>query len=199
VSTFTENILKKKWKYLRDQFSVELGKIPPSRSGDSGAQEASGSKWQFFSQLLFLRDIVKPRSSSGNLSQDTSFLTDSAVLESTTTGTEDATQQNEATGTPVLSLLTDIHNENRPRNKRPRKDDFLEIEREKLRYLQEKATSRKEREEDDDLCFFKSLLPSVKRIPDSMKLHFRSQINSVVQQYAYPTGLHGSFSASLND
>lgn len=60
-------ILKKKWKYLRDQFAVEFGRIPISRSGD--AAHSNSSKWQFYNSLLFLQDIVKPRPSSGNLSK----------------------------------------------------------------------------------------------------------------------------------
>ena len=59
-------MLRKKWKYLRDQFSVEFGKIKPPRSGDP-AGESYESKWPHYRSLLFLKDIVKPRASSSNL------------------------------------------------------------------------------------------------------------------------------------
>lgn len=64
---FTEAVVKKKWKYLRDQFAVELGKYPPPRSGDA-ADATQSSKWQYFHLLHFLKDIVKPRASTGNVS-----------------------------------------------------------------------------------------------------------------------------------
>ena len=63
-------MLRKKWKYLRDQFSVEIGKIKPPRSGDPGG-ESCEPKWPHY-RSLFLKDIVKPRASSSNLKSDRS-------------------------------------------------------------------------------------------------------------------------------
>ena len=59
-------MLKKKWKYLRDQFAIEWGKLPPARSGDS-AEDTQLPKWQYFKSLLFLKDIVTPRTTKGPL------------------------------------------------------------------------------------------------------------------------------------
>jgi hypothetical protein len=54
---------------LRDQFSVEFGKIKPLRSGDPGC-ESYEPKWPHYRSLLFLKvflkDVVKPRASSSN-------------------------------------------------------------------------------------------------------------------------------------
>lgn len=58
--------MRKKWKYLRDQFAIELSKTKRSRSGD-GADETEDSKWPHFKLLLFLKDIVKAQCSTGNL------------------------------------------------------------------------------------------------------------------------------------
>jgi len=63
---FSESILRKKWKYLRDNFSSEYSKRPVSRSGD-GADNCPQSKWTYFKSLLFLKDIVAPRASSGSI------------------------------------------------------------------------------------------------------------------------------------
>jgi hypothetical protein len=59
-------VLRKKWMYLRDQFTVEFGKIKPPRSGDPGG-ESYEPKWPHYRSLLFLKDIVKPRGLSSNL------------------------------------------------------------------------------------------------------------------------------------
>jgi hypothetical protein len=64
----SDAVLRKKWKYLRDQFSVEYGKIKPPRSGDPGG-ESYELKWPHY-RSLFLKDIVKPRASSSNLKLD---------------------------------------------------------------------------------------------------------------------------------
>ena len=66
-------VLRKKWKYVRDQFSVEFGKIKPPRSGDPGG-ESYEPKWPHYRSLLFLKDIVKPRASSSNLKLDETAL-----------------------------------------------------------------------------------------------------------------------------
>jgi len=69
----SDAVLRKKWKYLRDQFSVEFGKIKPPRSGDPGG-ESYEPKWPHYRSLLFLKDIVKPRASSSNLKLDETAL-----------------------------------------------------------------------------------------------------------------------------
>ena len=97
--------------------------------------------------------------------------------------------ENCAEEVPVSVASDNKENVDEPPRKRSKKethnDSILDIERQKIQYLKEKA-ERKERPEDDDLLFFKSLLPYVKNIPNHMKLRFRSHINSVVEQYAVP-------------
>jgi len=54
--------------------------------------------------------------------------------------------------------------------------------------------------ENEDLLFFRSLLPHVNNIPANMKLRFRSRIERVVDEFAYPpvssTFQHYPFSLS---
>ena len=54
----SDAVLRKKWKYLRDQFSVEFGKIKPPLSSDPGG-ESYEPKWPHY-RSLFLKDTVKP-------------------------------------------------------------------------------------------------------------------------------------------
>ncbi|XP_005111850.1 uncharacterized protein LOC101862916 [Aplysia californica] len=53
-----EMLLRRKWKYLRDQFASEWGKI--ETLGANSCQVVT-SKWQFYKQLLFLKGVAKPR------------------------------------------------------------------------------------------------------------------------------------------
>ncbi|XP_043661555.1 uncharacterized protein LOC122625529 [Drosophila teissieri] len=61
--------LKKKWKQLRDTFRAELRKYPPNRSGDAGPDAVNEmcSQWSHFESMMFIKDQIKCRQSSGNL------------------------------------------------------------------------------------------------------------------------------------
>jgi hypothetical protein len=54
--------------------------------------------------------------------------------------------------------------------------------------------------ENEDVLFFRSLLPHVNNIPANMKLRFRNRIQQVVSEFAYPpassTFQHCPFSLS---
>ena len=60
----SENDLRKKWKYLREKFSSDYSKRLVGKSGDTTNSYPS-SKWPYFQQLMFLKDIVQTRASSG--------------------------------------------------------------------------------------------------------------------------------------
>jgi hypothetical protein len=64
LSLITEDKLRKKWKYFRDQFGIEVSKLKRPWSGDEGGKTQT-SKWQYFKSLYFLRDIIKSRPTSG--------------------------------------------------------------------------------------------------------------------------------------
>lgn len=194
-------VLRKKWKYLRDQFSVECSKLKPSKSGDA-ANTTNEPKWPYYKQLLFLKDIVKPRASSSNLKP--------RVLVAIEDGEEDqrheeaegdaVTEQNIApddAGTmqnaPAENANppTEAAEENRANQQKKRKRvatnalynaQILQLEQQKIKTI-ENAFQREP--ESDDLLFFKSLLPFVSKIPIERKLRFRSRIQEVVEQFSY--------------
>jgi hypothetical protein len=178
-------VLRKKLKYLRDQFSVEFGKITPPRSGDPGG-ESYEPKWSHYRSLLFLKDVVKPRASSGNLKsyKSTPILsndkTDDSVqrgdigdhgdrgdseafndndnedLSFTQSGTHDENQDGEITS-QERSLLQ--HNLRKKKRNATYNETIIEIEKQKAKFL-EKAIK-------------------------NMKLRFRNSIQQVVDEFAY--------------
>lgn len=204
---FSENLVRKKWKYLRDQFAVELGKIPLSRSGDAG-DSAPTSKWPHFQSLLFLKDIVRPRFSTGNLitAEDSEIPpTSSAEAEAPADDVEDSSQISEYTDTNSYQeeeneivkedtanyvchssspTVQSIQGRKRKRSNETFNNALLNLEKQKVQYLQEKS-SRQRDIDDEDLFFFKSLLPHVRQIPNSKKLSFRNSIQKIVEQFAY--------------
>ncbi|XP_068083480.1 uncharacterized protein [Anabrus simplex] len=191
-----ETKLRKKWKYLRDQFAVELGKIPSSRSGEAG--NTYTSKWPYFNLLLFLKDVVRPRQASGNVSKvapsshdaalsldDSQFTT---VTSPPTSPREEADENEDSLPPPACEESPVQARTKRLRPTNIYNEALLEIERQKLHYFKEKSKHKRQRErenEDEHLHFFKSLLPHVRKIPPTKLLSFRNRIQEVVEQYAY--------------
>lgn len=174
------------------------------------------SRWQYFNQMLFLKDIVTPRASFGTFAQlseasrssQPSLNTEEQSVGSVESGTEDLrTVQPEETDVlvttgPTISqsstaadatsqdMVTGNKNPALPQRGMKRRmidnmsykyKDFLEIEKEKLEYL--KSKSNNSENEDDDLQFFKSLLPYTRKIPPNSKLLLRSRIINVVTEF----------------
>nr|CAI5829817.1 unnamed protein product [Callosobruchus analis] len=64
----TKEVVKNKWKNLRDRFKKELNKIPKYRSGDDGENASQyNSTWSHFESMLFLRHILTPKATEGNI------------------------------------------------------------------------------------------------------------------------------------
>ncbi|XP_066960935.1 uncharacterized protein [Macrobrachium rosenbergii] len=189
---------KRKWKNLKDYYRKEIKKLENPRSGD-GASEMVHSTWPYFTQLSFLKDIYRPASRSSNLSQgENTQVTedDQSVAGDDTESDASHVSQSFMSHTsrppsPSLSLdngstSQDISWQTKPsssnKRRRPNLDyvarkneQLIEIEKQKLEFL------RKDQEESDneDLLFFKSLLPYMKKLNTTKKLRIRSQIQNL--------------------
>jgi len=64
-TVFAEEVAKVRWKGLRDNFRKELKKTDKPRLGD-GAQPQT-PRWIYFKALQFLRDVLEPGKTSGNI------------------------------------------------------------------------------------------------------------------------------------
>ncbi|KAG5900584.1 hypothetical protein JTB14_022887, partial [Gonioctena quinquepunctata] len=196
--------LRKKWKYLRDQFSVELGKAKPPRSGDP-ADESNIPKWPYFKSMVFLKDIVKPRPSSSNLIANKPPFTHDETSENTDTDDngesnttpnrlqeEDENLEFEANSQSVSPTFTPTPSQRTVFQKRQRCQDnakhngtIIEIEKKKAKVSEDVFNNRQA--DSDDLLFFRSLLPYVEKIPPHLKLKFRTRILQVVDDFAFPS------------
>ncbi|CAH0401932.1 unnamed protein product [Chilo suppressalis] len=155
-----ENKIRKRWRYLRDQFAVELGKIPPSRSGDEATTVCP--KWPYLKPLLFLKSVVKARASTGNLTRrrppSGDVDPDAEIEDSQRTNnidfstspspknTEDGDASDQPPVSPAMSTF-------KTASKRPIKtlnDQILDIAHQKLKFLQEKEKSRHNRTDADN-------------------------------------------------
>ena len=101
----SENDLRKKWKYLREKFSSDYSKRLVGKSGDTTNSYPS-SKWPYFQQLMFLKDIVQTRASSGPIAPsidtkleplDDTGPVDDVDIDATSQYSQDSSNQSEET------------------------------------------------------------------------------------------------------
>lgn len=195
---------KKIWKVLRQQFKVHFDKLPTRRSGDSAPEE--DVDWPYFKSLLFLKDIFEKRPASGSLDNASQELDDETVEDE-----EDETQLSfynsisppttplsensvltvgsvlkEKQPTPSTSatgnLSKDLGYKKRPADKIG--EGLLEIEKQKLKMKQEKQVSHS-LVNDEDVAFFTSLLPHVRKLSPVKKLQFRLNVQELLMKTAY--------------
>ncbi|KAL3284827.1 hypothetical protein HHI36_018966 [Cryptolaemus montrouzieri] len=197
-----EIVARKKWKYLRDQFSVEFGKIPKSRSGEPAPNYTV--KWPYFDSLLFLRDVVKPRTSGRNrtktavtteVEEEMNNVRDEISIQGPDLDSDTLPNDDSITSgtSSVKTEYLEIDYNHSLTTQRKRKYDINSWNEEdenigqpELQYLQEKSNKRsRESDEDDHSSFFKSLLPYVRKIPPNRILSFRGRVQQIVDEYAF--------------
>ncbi|GFS20704.1 transcription factor Adf-1 [Elysia marginata] len=209
---FSEAALKNKWKSLRDYFSAEYGKRPVARSGD-GASSHPKSRWQYFQQLLFLKDIVTPRASFDSLELDAPGVIedspiaptqqdhdDSGEFESQSTssisrpqeGIEEFeyTEPGPSRDSPGSTKRTKIQPTKEGPFQKRKKDnpsyrEILDIEAKKLELLRERE-QKNEMTNDADFLFLKSLHPYLQMVPQHLKLAVGNRLQSVLEDFVYP-------------
>ncbi|GFR80508.1 transcription factor Adf-1 [Elysia marginata] len=229
----SETFLRKKWKSLRDYFISEWNKRPESCSSSTGDRKSVGSRWQYFEQLSFLKDIVTPRGSFGT--QETHIdNTLPTKIEATDSSSNSAKDEEELSNdfapedlystksferdwavSPVESnrdqqvnrmpsrSFIDAHETaaakidecqsqevgmwmgKRRRDTSRQYGNFLERKRRKLESTGTSKKSKHLDSDDEDILFWKSLLPYVKRIPEEKKLSFRNSIQSLVNDIVF--------------
>ena len=205
---------EKNGKNLRDYFRTEYSKRPINRSGDAEDCPAWKSKWQYYSQLLFLKDIVAPRKSSGPLCHNiddvaTDFQNsdpvfgpasptesiDSEVININPNDTTDLLVAGASSASPTLTPTPPP----KVTSGRKRKVDpsftnhyekLLEIEQQKVTLLTERSHNKETG--DNDLLFLKSLHPFIKRIPMERKMAFRSRVQLLIDKFSHSTSNVGN-------
>ncbi|XP_018008662.1 uncharacterized protein LOC108666328 [Hyalella azteca] len=182
--------VKRRWAYLRDYFTklYRLSKIPSSRR----------KKWPLFDSMMFIvgdgRDLTEDSGLEETYpmhSQNFSFLShgnqkpsnimniencDSEAVKEEIDGHENSLLE----ATPTINV------------KRGRLDFDAYLERgkqdsayhstEPFVYMNEKEYTKsfKPEDEDDDLCFFKSLMPMLKKLDDIEKIEFRMAVQNTL-------------------
>lgn len=213
LSSFTEETAKKKFKNLRDQFRLELKKVPKGRVGDPTLPpDAYLSSWPWFSMMFFLRDKIHRRAmmadslasngigaradTSANGGAGTGYFTGGVTIkrnnEDLESSKSDAYDEDnsafydsqEATQSERLSVY--FREQNLRANKRPREaglQDFLEVEKQRLELLQR----QQEESSDSDRMFLLSLLAPMKALEPRCAQLFRLKVQQLLYESQFPS------------
>lgn len=189
----------------------------PQREGEDTLKNWY-SKWAYFESMLFLRDVMKFkdehiktfRTSDTEENQD-SDCKDKLNGENPIQRLEDNPELKNHIGD---SSQKRSFNSSHPQSKKKRKHERMDILQKILLEVENKRRDHpRDDEEDDDLNFFKSLLPYMRKLPPLKKLQIRSQYQSILinemenknpnsseafSNFTYPSSSSGSSSTTVS-
>lgn len=185
---------------MRDKFRTTLASIPKPKSGDPQINDYRGD-WKYFKSLFFLKDQFTPRKSTGNFPKkgDENIDDEASQMSQDESDNDDVGEQAAEDDDTTQSSLPQLDCNSAPTpsssrtsscsTKRPKKniskqgvgEALLKVEQRKLEYLEQKRN--KKEEDDEDMNFFKSLLPHVKTLSAYDKLEYRMRIMKLTQDF----------------
>ncbi|KAG8291478.1 hypothetical protein J6590_059649 [Homalodisca vitripennis] len=149
------------------------------------------SHWPYFESMLFLTDQFIPRPSSGNLATN---YDDSSVIVS-----EDGEEEGNGDDIQIEQLETIVLAPNHPTNEvsgnLTNVAESRNVSKTKTRYIKrvtpqtvigQQANKAAENPNDEDIGFFNSMLPHVRKLSPRDKLRFRMQVQGILFDMAYP-------------
>ena len=187
-AAFTDELLKKRWKNLRDAMMKCLKKIDlVSRSG-AGTSKTPTCK--HFNDLLFIRDSVSNRSTESNIVNERNVgdmacsLVHSPLTPLQTTANSPM---------PTIELKGDDGQPPSKKSKHERKKEGIESaeRRDQIDLLLAKALTTTQSEEHDnleddpDLLFCKSIVSSLKNLPPRKNRRAKIEIQQVLLKHEF--------------
>ncbi|XP_071055239.1 uncharacterized protein [Onthophagus taurus] len=197
----TPTAVRNKWKSLRDKFRTTLASIPKPESGDPQINCYRG-EWKHFKSLLFLKDQFTTRKSKGNFpkNDENIFNESSQLIQHEINEYEQAVEDiiqspqedlehldSAASSVTPTSSQPSSSARNCPKKRIANEDigqALLLVKKQKLEFLEQ---NRNKNEDDEDLNFFKSLLPHVRTFSAYDKLEYRMRIMKLTQEFVKPS------------
>ena len=172
---------------MRDKFRVVFASIPKTKSGDA-ANIPIKNQWTYFESLLFLKDQFTPRCSGGNFicQENESICNNQNIPENNLEPNEDGSvspqEHDEIISYPSTSAENQafINIRKRPLTTSNVGSQLLDVEKKKLKYLENKKVQNVE---DEDINFFKSLLPNITNLSPYDKMSYRIEILKITQEF----------------
>ncbi|KAF2905630.1 hypothetical protein ILUMI_00550 [Ignelater luminosus] len=196
---------RNKWKNLRDHFLKELKRIPQGKLEDIREIAAMyRGKWIYFRMMMFLKDTRLSKYAQEDLPEDS--VDNSDFVEDCETENEmflesypfsEPVEKIEVNNVLAPSTSAEgnrycIQDSNEQLS--GYESEMLRLENEKVELLRASYTNN----DDDDMQFFKSLIPYMKNLLPVRKLHVRNQFqNILIQEISNPNANHDTFQSNI--
>ncbi|XP_036330088.1 uncharacterized protein LOC118742257 isoform X1 [Rhagoletis pomonella] len=156
--------------------------------------------------MLFIRDQIKCRKSSGNLTQqkpleESIYIEDednnsSIDMDINKTPKGQGSKENYSVENSMSTFEVETPNTSKSACKKLKRNDevnaeIIKIEKRKLDLLEQKS-KQKIQTDNEDMAFFVSLLPHIKKMDPGQKLLCRMEIQISVYNFAYKNGCSSS-------
>jgi hypothetical protein len=159
----------------------ELKKVHDIKSGQA-AGTARESKWQYFTTMSFVNAVMIPRRTSPNVP---------AVEELACGSSPSFDDKSASTNDSINDIENNEFSESVSEESRPTKnlgtkrkmniqEEALDLEKKKVRIMEERPRKKSQADEDEDYMFLMSLLPSIKKLDDIQRLQLRMDFLSSV-------------------
>ncbi|KAF5277318.1 hypothetical protein FQR65_LT16008 [Abscondita terminalis] len=178
--------LQKKWKNLKDRFMKDVRAEKEVRSGNA----ASKKKKYVYSEIMqfLMPQMERRRYHHSQIKTESNVQGNEADADAVVVGSDNDDVHEEDNND--VQTPTTVSNHQRKVPKSTQKQTF---ENKLLQILENRETQQ---EDDEDLAFFKSILPSVKKLTDIQKTEFRLDVLNSLKKaqtfniYGAPPNMH---------
>ncbi|KAI5652154.1 alcohol dehydrogenase transcription factor myb/SANT-like domain-containing protein [Phthorimaea operculella] len=184
-----EDLLRAKWKNLRDLFNREIKKV--RKRANSGEEDGYRGRWRYFKQMSFMRkrkpnnkELKKRLDYEKQEEEHSNDMNDDEEDEIV----EEIDESDEGEDNPLSDCVKSEPEE--PNEKEEHAQTYIELvegplqfrssETEPVPNKRRKIEATTEDEEDYDMMFLKSLTPYMKQLDPMRKLIVRSRIQDVL-------------------
>lgn len=180
-------LAKQKWKNLRDTFRVELKKT--RKYSLEHGDEFAKSLWAYYDDMYFIKDTLRTR--RGAPERDAPLPTTETVIEGL--GDVIKTERESLTSSPC-PLIDDNETKDTPNIVIENvaslsHESDVDTTNDKRGIKRKKWTSEEQNDsiedQDDDMLFFRSLLPFVRKLDQDKKLLFRMNVQEMLYNQLY--------------
>ncbi|KAK3804440.1 hypothetical protein RRG08_042200 [Elysia crispata] len=199
----TENDARKRWTKLRDYFRKTHGEKTYQKSGSAGRKR---KKWYLYDNMLFVLPHLLDRKTESNISESDNEDTEHMIQ------VEEASQAssssfvfapiNSPSQSPHVSTPTPVDASSqddqprvnaphtRPQTKRsvrrppyPQERHDIHLDVEMIQTLKGLSQKQEDTNNDEDLIFFKSLLPKMKLLNPDEKMECQYEMHTLMMRY----------------
>ncbi|XP_044760300.1 uncharacterized protein LOC123317754 [Coccinella septempunctata] len=157
--------VQRKWKILREKFRASFASVPKSKSGDVQLRDYKG-EWKYFKSLFFLKYQF------ALLEEDI----DDISIKKERTGSPHNVSSTRSPSGPSNATEQKPEGSSSSRKRSVHTDDTLDILHQKRPKIDD--------DDNEDLNFFKSLLPHLKSLSSHDKLEYRIKLLRVTQEFS---------------